>query len=250
MSSMRSASSRTRISRWSSFAYGKRKWSSRRPGVATRTSTPVRKACSCGPIDDAAEDGGRRQRRVDRELAWRAPGSGPRARGSGVRIERARRAALLADQPVQDREQERGGLAAAGHGAGEHVAALHGGRDRVVLDRRRAGEAHFLDAAQEIRMESELRERQGESSWRKNPAGFSSGTEDSPARPTFDAGGPGRPATRARRVSQTGTKGKSADAGAIIPGRCAERSCWPSARHSRRGVGAIPRRRTRPAWAS
>ena len=51
MSSMRSASSRTRYSRFASFAYGERKWSSRRPGVATMTSTPLRNACSCGPIE-------------------------------------------------------------------------------------------------------------------------------------------------------------------------------------------------------
>ncbi len=50
MSSMRSASSSTRISSAASFAYGWVKWSSRRPGVATMTSTPLRKACSCGPM--------------------------------------------------------------------------------------------------------------------------------------------------------------------------------------------------------
>ena len=50
MSSMRSASSSTRYSRPASLAYGDRKWSSRRPGVATMTSTPLRNACSCGPM--------------------------------------------------------------------------------------------------------------------------------------------------------------------------------------------------------
>ena len=161
----------------------------------------------------------------------------------GRQDERAGRAALLADQPVQDRKQEGGRLAAAGHGAGEHVAPLHGGRDGVVLDRRRAREAHFLDAAQEIRVKSELRERQENPPGGSNPAGFSWGTEDSPARPTFDAGGPGRPATRGRRLSQKGPKGKSGR-GAIIPGRCAERSCWPSA-GARGGVSARSRARVR-----
>ena len=50
MSSIRSASSSTRYSRCASLAYGWRKWSSSRPGVATMTSTPVRNACSCGPM--------------------------------------------------------------------------------------------------------------------------------------------------------------------------------------------------------
>src|SRR5918993_4792047 len=50
MSSMRSASSRTRNSRPASLAYGARKWSSSRPGVAMITSTPRRNACSCGPM--------------------------------------------------------------------------------------------------------------------------------------------------------------------------------------------------------
>ena len=50
MSSIRSASSSTSTSRPDSAAYGCLKWSSSRPGVAMMTSTPLRKACSCGPI--------------------------------------------------------------------------------------------------------------------------------------------------------------------------------------------------------
>ena len=160
------------------------------------------------PHGDAAEDGGRGHRRVDGQLPRVLLDLRGQLAGRG-QDQRARRAALLSDQAVQDREQEGGRLAAAGHGAGEHVASLHGRRDRVVLDRRRAREAHFLDAAQEIGVESELRERQGNPPGGKNPAGFSLGTEDSPARPTFDAGSPGGPATRALRLSQKATKGKS-----------------------------------------
>jgi hypothetical protein len=74
--------------------------------------------------------------------------------------ERARDAALLVHEAIEDREQERRGLAAAGHGAGEHVAALDGGGDGVLLDRRRTAVPHLADAAQEIGMETKLGERQ------------------------------------------------------------------------------------------
>jgi hypothetical protein len=62
--------------------------------------------------------------------------------------ERARHAAPLADQPVGDREEEGGRLSAAGHRAGEDVAAVDRRRDRLLLNGRRAGEAELFDAAQ------------------------------------------------------------------------------------------------------
>ena len=77
----------------------------------------------------------------------------------GREDERARRAARLRHEPVEDREDERGGLAAARHRAGEDVAAFHRGRDGVVLDGRRAREAHLLDAAEEVGVEAERGER-------------------------------------------------------------------------------------------
>ena len=80
----------------------------------------------------------------------------------GREDERPRDAALLAHEAVEDRQEEGGGLAAAGHGAGEHVAPLQRGRNRVLLDRRGPGEAHLLDAAQEIGMESETGKRHGD----------------------------------------------------------------------------------------
>jgi hypothetical protein len=61
--------------------------------------------------------------------------------------QRARGSARPVHQPVQDREQEGGGLAAAGHRAGEQVAALHGGGDRLFLDGRGTGEAERPGAA-------------------------------------------------------------------------------------------------------
>ena len=155
MSSMRSASSSTRYSRPVELRVRLR-GSDRAggPGVATMTSTPLRKACSCGPMPtppktaapvigvctarsfEVLED-------LRRQLARRR------------QHQRARRAARPVDQLVQDRQQERGGLAAAGHGAGEHVAPLQRRRDGVGLDGRRPGEAELLEALEQIGMELE-----------------------------------------------------------------------------------------------
>ena len=98
----------------------------------------------------------------------------------------------------QDRQEERGGLAAAGHRAGEHVAAREGGRDRVLLDRRRAREPQFLHAAKEVGVDSELGERHASRVLSAGPPDgrrtavissglllFGNGTEESPARPAF-----------------------------------------------------------------
>ena len=63
----------------------------------------------------------------------------------------ARGAARLADETVQDREQERGGLAAPGLGAAEDVAALDGRRERFGLDWRGTGETELFDTAEEAR---------------------------------------------------------------------------------------------------
>ena len=68
--------------------------------------------------------------------------------------ERARRAARLADQPVQDGQQKGRGLAAAGLRAGEHVAPGHRRRNRLGLNRRRPREAELTDSLEQIGMEA------------------------------------------------------------------------------------------------
>jgi hypothetical protein len=73
----------------------------------------------------------------------------------GREDERARRAPRLSEQPMEDGEDEGGGLAAAGHGAGQHVAALHGGRDGLLLDRCRAREAELAHALEQVGMNAE-----------------------------------------------------------------------------------------------
>ena len=80
------------------------------------------------PHRHAAEDGRRGEGRVDRQRL-RVLLDLRRELAGGRQDEGARRAALLADELVEDREQEGGRLAAARHGAGEDVASLHGRRE-------------------------------------------------------------------------------------------------------------------------
>ena len=160
MSSMRSASSSTKASTWSS-----RRWpcpirSSRRPGVATRRSTPRRERPDLGRLADAAED--------DRALQLEVAAVGRRSDSSiwiassrvGVRIEHPRRARLRTGagrvQPLQQRQREGGGLARAGLGDAEQVAALEQLRDGGDLDRRGAVVALLGECAQERRGQPEV----------------------------------------------------------------------------------------------
>ena len=58
-------------------------------------------------------------------------------------------------------QDERGGLAAACHGAGQEVAALEGRRHRLLLDGGGAGEAELADTAEQIGVEAEGSEGHG-----------------------------------------------------------------------------------------
>jgi hypothetical protein len=110
-----------------------------------------------GPHSDAADDDRGAERRAVREaadfvedlrrkLTRRSEHEGP---GS---------AALAGEQVVEDGQQERGGLAAAGGRAAEHVAAFEGGDDRMLLDGRGRGESTRFDGTQEARVKPERRE--------------------------------------------------------------------------------------------
>jgi hypothetical protein len=61
----------------------------------------------------------------------------------------------LPDQVMQDRQEERGGLAAARHGTREQVAPLQRRRDGIGLDGRRPSEAQLLEALEQIGVEIE-----------------------------------------------------------------------------------------------
>jgi hypothetical protein len=73
--------------------------------------------------------------------------------------ERPRCPARLADQPVEDREQEGRRLAASSLGASEDVPAFDGGGKRFGLNRRGTGETELLDTAEETGMQLETGER-------------------------------------------------------------------------------------------
>ncbi len=74
----------------------------------------------------------------------------------GRQHEGAGRAARLVDQTVKNGQQERRGLAAAGHGAGQEVVAFQHFRNRVGLDGRGPGEAEILETLEQAGMESEF----------------------------------------------------------------------------------------------
>ncbi len=125
-------------------------------------STPLRKACSCGPLADATEDGGDAQADglgegdegcgdLRRELARR--GEDQAARLAGVTA-----SGRCAAQAGDERQSERDGLAAAGAAAAEHVATREGVGKRVALDGEGLGLARGFEDGCELRGYAELKE--------------------------------------------------------------------------------------------
>ena len=105
-------------------------------------------------VAHAAEDGGAGDRRVHGQVAQVVQDL-RRQLARRREHERARRAARLVDQPVQDGQQERGRLAAARLRGGEHVAAAERVRNGLSLDRRGPDESKLLDGAEEAGVKSE-----------------------------------------------------------------------------------------------
>jgi coenzyme F420-reducing hydrogenase delta subunit len=73
-------------------------------------------------------------------------------------------AATLREEPLHDREEERGGLPAAGHRAREDVVARKGGRDGILLHGCRAGEPELACGAEQGGIEAQAGERHREQS--------------------------------------------------------------------------------------
>ncbi len=97
------------------------------------------------PHADPAEDGGAAERRVHGQIVEIGEHLGGELTGRRQH-QRPGRPARPIHQLVEDRQQERRGLAAAGGGAAQDVATLETGRDGVVLDGRGPGEPQLLDA--------------------------------------------------------------------------------------------------------
>ena len=114
------------------------------------------------PHSHATEDRGRGDGRVGRQLVQIFQDL-RRELARRCEHQRARRPTRLVDQPVENRQQEGGSLAAPRHRAREHVPALERGRDGLRLNGRRTDEAKLLDAFEETGMELETAERHGRS---------------------------------------------------------------------------------------
>ena len=140
-SSIWSTSSSTRNSTAPRCATRASRWSISRPGVATRTSRPCCSARICAPcgtppnttatlsaklVRNVAEA----LRDLAREFAGRAE-----HQHAGAAL---RRRTPVGRELVKDRQREGRGLAGAGLGDADQIAALHQRRDRLGLNRRRA----------------------------------------------------------------------------------------------------------------
>ena len=120
---------------------------------------------------DAAVDGGARDRRVIRqavnlvfdlhgELARRREDEHAALRGRRFRRRRSAPSGWRRrQQPLQHRDDERGGLAGAGFGARDEVVAGERERNDRALNRPRVAEAEIADAFEQPRIEAERRER-------------------------------------------------------------------------------------------
>ena len=116
-------------------------------------------------LPDAAEDDREADRRVPsvarealRDLRRELTGGGEHERLGTASDRQLCAARDLAEQSVQDRQRERGGLAGAGLRDAEHVLELERGRDRLRLDRRGELVAIGDERVEDRRRELEARE--------------------------------------------------------------------------------------------
>jgi len=72
--------------------------------------------------------------------------------------ERARGAARLPDEVMQDRKQKRDGFPTSGHRARKQIASFERRRNGVALDRRRLMKPEIAQPLQETRVDLQLRE--------------------------------------------------------------------------------------------
>ncbi|KAI1691730.1 hypothetical protein DdX_21688 [Ditylenchus destructor] len=151
MSSMRSASSSTRVRTAPRFSARLRASSCTRPGVPTTTcGSWLSSDASCGPsgVPPVSSNSFRLGMPVASLRICLATWSP--ARG-GAQHQR-----LYADQAgvdgLQQAKTEGGGLAAAGRGLGDHIAAIKDGGQALRLDRREGGVAEGIQAGLQGRL--------------------------------------------------------------------------------------------------
>ena len=104
---------------------------------------------------DAAVDGRSRHRRVHREGVEVVENLRRQLTRRGEH-QRPGRSARPGHQPVDQRQQEGRRLAAAGLRTGDEIPSLERRRNRLRLDRRRAGESEVLDRTEKSRIQFEL----------------------------------------------------------------------------------------------
>ena len=109
------------------------------------------------PHADAAEDRCAGERRVHRQVG-KVFENLRRELSCRRQHQRACGAARLAHHPLQQREEERGGLAAAGHRTRQHVAPFERGRNGVGLNRGGSRKPEIFQSLEQIRMELEVTE--------------------------------------------------------------------------------------------
>ena len=223
MSSMRSASSSTTQRVWSSRIERSSIRSVSRPGRGDDDVDAARHGADLGAARHAAEDEERGEPGAAGEAAeggldlhGELAGRGEDQRAAGL----GRRAALQREELVQDRQREGGGLAGAGLGDAEDVAARHLRGDGLGLDRGRGVEAGAGERVGERLGEAERRESEWSSqvflSARPVPLRLppSSGACDENRLLCRDAGsrGPTAPSPRLRRRSRGSARACSARA--------------------------------------
>ena len=157
MSSMRSASSMTRISTPVSSSLPRSKWSSRRPGVAISTSTPRSSLRVLVVERDAADQQRDVELVVDAVLSKFSSTCAASSRvGSRISVRGMRARARPVSSARQHRQHEGGGLAGAGLGDAQDVAAREHVGDGLFLDRGRRGVSRGCHRIQDL-----LREAKG-----------------------------------------------------------------------------------------
>ena len=216
MSSIRSASSRTRISiadrstmpwpMWSMQPAGRR-----HDDVGAATEGAELAVVADAAVDRDGLDGPLGAVRPDAllDLEGQLPGGDEdeHARRTGPAADRRTRRAVLrrrrrgpAVEMLEDRQHEGGRLAGAGLGAGEHVAARQHERNRLGLDGCGLGIALVRDSAEELGRQPELIKGHGMCSWRGPPAHWRGPVRaGSGSKSAVDDRGADRSAHRARR---------------------------------------------------